>query len=530
MGELWDKLGYYRRMATGLRQLLRTPPHSDPERVIRLQMENRERLFLDLAQRIVFSNPEHPYHQMFQLAGCTFGDLKQAVDRDGLESTLASLHRQGVYLAHDEFKRKRPIRRSNREIPSDDSSFRNLPSIGAMEGSSGGSRSAGTKVRRSIPSRLHIECYRRLLIREFGLANRAHVLVRPILPAPDGIVGQASYVRLGWRTDRWFSTVSASLDSAHYALATRLLIAFTRMHGQPVNYPSSLPPDDFSPVAEWVAMRKRQGVACAVDTYPSPASRIAAAAEEKGLDIAGALFLVGGETLTDARRRLIERVGAQVFPFYPVSEIGPIGYACRHMTSGNCVHQCHDSVAAINFRRQAPLSEVEVNSLLFTTLSPHAPFFFINVEMDDAGVIEPVACECVFGKIGFNRQIRDISSYGKLTGQGVTLMGTDALRVLEEALPERFGGCATDYQLTEQDGDLQTRLVLRVSRRLPVASTEEVKEYFLRQLRRFEGGAGASRIWRDTNSLQVLHENPIPTARGKVLPLHLTQKTVASKR
>jgi hypothetical protein len=86
-----------------------------------------------------------------------------------------------------------------------------------------------------------------------------------------------------------------------------------------------MPPDDFSAVAAWIAGRRREGVACAVAGHASPTVRVAAAAMEKDLDIRGTLFQVGGETLTDAKRRVIENAGTEVFPRYVTTEIGMIG-------------------------------------------------------------------------------------------------------------------------------------------------------------------------------------------------------------
>ena len=518
---LWDKLGYYRRMVGGLHALLRTPPYADPEAVIRHQLANREAIWLGLVRRVVFSNPRNPYREMFRLAGCTWEDLAAAVKRDGLEPALALLHREGVYLSHDEFKGKTRIVRSGQEIESDAGSFRNPLVKGGLESRSGGSRSPGTRIRKSTPSRLYGEARKWLRIREFAVADRYQVTVKPVLPAADGLMGCVTHSRLGLRPDRWFSIMTASLDATHYRLATTCLVALARLYGERVPYPTYLPRDDFSPAAGWIARRRREGVLSVVSTYPSPAARVAAAALEKGCDIRDTIFFVGGEALTDARRRVIESAGAQVFPSYPVSEIGGIGSACRQMTSGNSVHISQDSVGVISYRRRAPLTDVEVDSLLFTTLLEHAAYVLINVEMDDCGIIEDAACDCTYSAMGFGRRIRDIASYGKLTGIGVTLVGTDVIRVLEEVLPARFGGCATDYQLVEQDDEVQARLELRVSRRLKPASLDEVKDCFLRELRQFEGGAGASRIWRDTGAIQVVHENPIMTQRGKVLALHL---------
>jgi hypothetical protein len=191
------------------------------------------------------------------------------------------------------------------------------------------------------------------------------------------------------------------------------------------------------------------------------------------------------------------------------------------MKSGDSVHLFTDSVAVIGYQKTAPLSETQVNSLLFTTLLPYAPHVLINVEMDDAGELEEGVCECAYGAAGYTRVIRNIHSYGKLTGHGVTLVGTDMVRILEEVLPRRFGGCATDYQMVEWDGGEQTRLTLRVSRRVALGSPGEVRDTLLLELRKLYGGEIASRMFRDAAVLDVVHEDPIATARGKVLPLHL---------
>ncbi len=515
------KLGYYTRMAAGLHALLRTPPCADPDGAIRSQLANRENHFLALAQRLIFSNPANPYHQLFQLAGCSYDDLAAAVRRDGLESTLAALHRQGVWLAHDEFKGKRPILRSGREIPATPLSFGNPLVKGTIESSSGGSRSGGTSIPTSASGWVHWEAYRALYIREFALAGMRRVQLRAILPAADGLLPAISFSRLGCPVEKWFSVYSRLLDSTHYRVATQALVALARLLGEKVPFPTFLPPNDFLPVAEWIAARRQQGTAVFATCHPSPAVRVAAAALEKSLDIRGTLFLVAGETLTDAKRRAIEAAGGEVFPFYPISEVGFVGMACRQMTAGNSVHLFHDSVAVVGYRRTAPLSGLEVDSLLFTTLLPAAGLFLINVEMDDAGVLAPATCDCTFSRAGFTTQIRDIFSYGKLTGQGVTLASADILHILEEVLPARFGGGPTDYQLVEEDGAHQARVILRVSRRVPLSSPEALRGCFLRELRQLQGGAGASRLWRSTQAVEVIHADPLTTRTGKVLPLHL---------
>jgi hypothetical protein len=274
-------------------------------------------------------------------------------------------------------------------------------------------------------------------------------------------------------------------------------------------------------VARWIAGRRSQGIPSTVIAYASPATRVAAAAAEQGIDIEGAEFLVGGETLTEGKRAMIESTGARVFPRYSISEFGAIGHSCRRITAGDCVHVFTDSVAMIAHRRPAPFSGAPLDSLLFTSLQLHAPNVLINVEMDDAGVPGQAACDCRFSKLGFTTLVRDIHSFGKITGHGVTLAGTEILRLLEQTLPARFGGFATDYQLVERDGAGQARFILHVGRRVPVDSLDEVKRFFLHQLRECHGGQIASRLWRDADAFEVVHQDPIPTGRGKILSLHL---------
>lgn len=513
--------GYYASMALGVYKRLRTPPAADGEERIRRQLQNREAIFLETVQRVIFANPSHPYCQMFRLAGCSCEDLAAAVKRDGLEATLAAIQRQGVYLSHDEFKGVQPIIRSGRHIPAGENSFSNPLVSGLMESLTGGSRSKGTRTRESIEYQTYREGYERLTACEFGLAGRAYILVKPILPSAAGFEPLLRTWRSGTGVERWFALGGTWADAGHYRAATHGLVLLSRLLGAKAPLPTYLAPNDFLPVAQWIARRRAEGTPGVVQSFPSAAVRVAAAAVEHGLDISGALFLVSGEALTDAKREVIEAAGAQVYSRYIVTELGSVGFGCRHMRTGNCVHLFRDALAAINHRRCAPLADAEVDSLLFTTLLPFAPCVLINAEMDDSGVLEKASCDCVFARAGFTEQIRDVSSFGKLTGQGMTLVGSDLVRVLEEVLPARFGGGPGDYQLVEHEGAVQTQLTLRVSRRVPLSSSEEVEHFFLKEIRRFYGGTLAARVWKHAGGVQVIIAEPLLTAGGKILPLHL---------
>lgn len=99
-----ERIGHYRRITTGMADYLRRPLPSDLKAPIREQFEKREDRWLDLLQRTIFADPEHPYACMFALADCSHGDLSQEVRRHGLDATLKRLRGAGVHLTHDEFK------------------------------------------------------------------------------------------------------------------------------------------------------------------------------------------------------------------------------------------------------------------------------------------------------------------------------------------------------------------------------------------------------------------------------------------
>jgi hypothetical protein len=114
-----------------------------------------------------------------------------------------------------------------------------------------------------------------------------------------------------------------------------------------------------------------------------------------------------------------------------------------------------------------------------------------------------------------------VRSYEKLTAAGMTFLDAHVLRVLEEVLPARFGGVATDYQLLEEEAESgQPRLRLLVSPAVGRVELDAVGEAFLTAIGR---GSGAERVmglaWRDAAFLRVERRAPEPTPAGKILHL-----------
>ena len=511
----------YAKMAPGFYALARAGSIADPAAHIRHQLAHRETNFLELVGSAVFSNPRNPYRRMLELAQCEYGDLEREVGRYGLERTLRGLLDSGVYVTQDEMKGRTPIIRAGETIPSDAQSFLNPRTAADLEARSSGSSGRSTRVPHSVSQQVHWERYNSLMADDLGLRNRAFIALLPILPSATGLTMSIRGRRFGWNGERWYAVGGTMRDSGHYRAVTRFMVVLSRLGGSHPLMPTWLPHNDFSGVAEYIARRRAEGVECWIGGFLSPTVRVASAALERGLDISGTIFSVGGEALSPAKRALLESTGGRVYPFYSTVDVGPVGYSCHRMTSGNCVHLFEDSVAAISRRRLAPLSGVEVNSLLFTTVAPYAARVAINVELDDCGIIEPAGCDCAFSRVGLTRRIREIASFGKVTGQGITLAGTDIVSILEEALPTLLGGGPGDYQLVEQEGPAQTLLVLRVSPRTGVADADRARECFLEELARREGGSLAARTFRHSGALVVTIAEPLTTMTGKVLPLHL---------
>lgn len=512
---------YYARMMRGCRDFIRTAPLADPLAVVRHQLANRESGFLHLMRNVVFANPANPYRTLFSWAGCELGDLERALRQDGLDATLEQLRQAGVRLSNDEFKGKKPIERGGRQLAARTTDFVNPLVKGVFENTSSGSRSSGTVTRPSIEFQLHREAQDALFMAQFLEPARAIGAILPILPSSVWLHRSLSCFRSGHPIERLFTAGGTWKESGHYKLITHLLVAEANLLGAKIRGPEYLPHSDFHPVVRWIAECRAAGRPALISSPVSLGVRVAAAALESGVDISGTLFLCGAEPLTEARRGVMERAGGIVYPRYGISEVGWVGCSCLEMKTGSCVHVMRDSVAVISYPRKAPLADVELESLLITTLLPSAAYVLVNLEVDDCGKLEEARCGCRFQAMGFTQQISNVYSFGKLTGQGITLLGGDLLQILETHLPARFGGTPIDYQLVELDDSSRAVIELRVHPRLGVTSEADVRAFFLGEIRRLWGGSLTYRQWSETDAVRIAFAEPYMSGGRKVNPLHL---------
>jgi hypothetical protein len=255
------------------------------------------------------------------------------------------------------------------------------------------------------------------------------------------------------------------------------------------------------------------------------ALRVCIAAQEKGINLQGVTFMGGGEPPTPAKVKVINSAGARHVSNYTILEVGHIGTLCIKPMDTNDIHFFKDTVALIQHPRLVPASKITVDAFHFTTLLLTSPKLMLNVESDDYGVIENRSCGCPLESYGFTDHIRHIRSFRKLTGEGVTLVGSEMVHILEEVLPARFGGSPLDYQLLEEEDEQGfTRLSLLVSLKIEIKDEKEVTKTVLQALGKGSFSADLARaIWTQAGSLRVKRMNPTWTAGGKLMPLQLSR-------
>jgi hypothetical protein len=117
--------------------------------------------------------------------------------------------------------------------------------------------------------------------------------------------------------------------------------------------------------------------------------------------------------------------------------------------------------------------------------------------------------------MGLSLHVRDIFSFAKLTGEGVTLVGSDMVRILEEVLPARFGGTALDYQLVESEERGLTRLTLVVDPAVQLRDSDEIVSVVLDALGPSGLATDIRQLWTQAGTLRVKRSKPVITSRGK---------------
>ena len=519
----------YSRFVWGLRGFLRhTITLEEAKAIIQKRMVEREENFLRLVRRGIFGYQKSPYLPLLKLAGVEFIDIEQMVKRKGLEDTLRALREAGVYITFEEFKGREPIVRSGQVIHVQARDFDNPYLSRYFQRVSGGTTGAGTRVFIDLSHLADIAPSMMIGNEAHGLLYLPTAIWFGVLPDGTGLHTTLFHARFGHFHQKWFSPVTVQEVSSKwkYRLANQSIVTVGRLFGKPIPQPQRLSLDQASFVAHWVADTLKSHNKCVVRAHVSLLLRISIAAMKEGLDLTGAIFLGGGEPPTPAKVKGIISSGARYVPVFFTVESGAVGIGCGQPIEENDLHLFRDMLAIIQYPRQLPDFETTVNAFYFTTLLSSTPKLLLNVESDDYGIIENRSCGCPLEHYGFTEHLRRVRSFRKLTGEGVTLVGSEMIQILEEVLPSRFGGSPLDYQLVEEEDEKGfTRLSLLVSPKIHIEDEKKVIETVFEALNKSSVAANLTRaIWSQAETFRVKRMEPTWTARGKLMPLRLIKQ------
>ncbi len=510
----------YGRFAAGLPGFLRQRMTLDQAKAILNQrLASRESNFIDLARRTVFRNAASPYQFIMHEAGCEPGDVEQLVLTDGLDAALVKLERSGVRMTFEEFKGRSPLVRGGRTFEVGPASFDNPLGRRSIVSQTTGSTGKPTRVNMEL-DHIAAMCAGRMLVQHAnGVAGRPTVIYRAGLPSTAAVGNILSHVVMGNPVRRWFSPLGADETGApaRFRIAGAMLPAMARLSGQPFPEMEVVPISEAVRIARVAAQFAQDEGSCLVRCAISTSLAVSKAAVKAGIDMTGVTFMGASEPATPAKVRGLLKSGASYVTNYAMNEAGMVGGGCPNGADHTDVHVWRDAIAVVPGSRVPEVHDPSMVSFAVTSLLPTAPKIMINVDIDDYGLLENRQCGCALGDLGFQQHARQIRSSAKLTGRGVTLVGSDVVRVIEEVLPARFGGYAQDYQLLEEEiAGGETMLTLLIDPAIDIEDERAAALLLFEALAAGRPGASFSgAILKGADAVRVRREKPAPNARGK---------------
>jgi hypothetical protein len=486
---------------------------------------SRDERFLAVMRERVYARRESPYLKLLEHAGCDYADIEAEVRRRGLDETLRRLAGAGVYLTSEEFKGKIDVARGATR-------FRVRPAdFGSGENSAGYTihTSGMTQGPIALNTSLDWLAARTYITGAFfaahNLFSSVHAMYDSILPGPGGINNLLIYNRLGVASERWFARTVPGLRQLHNYVMTYAIVLTARYAGPGFPAPEFIDVRDVARIVDWLEGKIREGKTPCLTAAASNAARVARAAWDRGVALQGTKFICSGEPLTDAKRAVIERAGAGATVRYASGDAGlNFGFGCGYPIASDDIHIDEYLLALIDHERTLGDGSA-VRPLLCTSIHPDAPRLVLNLESGDYGSLLRRACGCGLEKAGLTLHLQHIRSFEKFTSEGMNYNYMDLHELLEAVFPREFGGGPGDYQLREEeDENGQTRITLVVD---PSAgAVDEAK--LIERLHEALGPGWHARFWRDAGTLRVRRESPHASARGKILPLHITRRSGAS--
>lgn len=517
----------FRRFAGGIRRYLKQPlTPEECRRIIADAERRRDDNFLALLRRGIYANLHSPYRRLLEHARIEYGDIERDVRLNGVEAAMGRLYSAGVQLSFDEFKGNKRIERPGLSLDVKADDFDNPLLKRDFEIESGGSTGARRRMAVDLDALVYDSAVRRVFYEEAGVLDLPHALWRPMPPGSSGIKHALRAAKFGRPVERWFSPTVSTWTSRMWpsALLTSITVGAGRLAGGVIPRPEHVPLTEPGTVARWLAAKSAAGTPAMLSLPAGSAVRVARAAKEEGLSLAGAVLELGGEAITDAKLREIHDCGATSINCYSLSETGQLGVGCLHRSAIDEVHFISGKIA-VNQHTVSTSDGTEVEALLFTTVHPTTPKLMLNVDIGDYGVMPGGGCGCAMEKLGFGQRLHTIRSYEKLTAGGMHFIGSNVVAMLEEVLPSRHGGAPGDYQLVEEERDGLSRVAIVVSPRALLRDADQLQGTILDYLSSDSRGARMmADQWRQTGVLQVIRREPYATAAGKTPPIRVVPR------
>ncbi len=525
-----DDLKLLGRYARNLRRHVARPfSTADCHELLRQGMATREQSFLRLLETVILAQPENPYRALLEHAGVELADVAALVETHGLEGALDVLYDAGVYVTHDEYRGRVPVRRGSLELAFDVDATINVSGRPELAGRSGGSRGPGRRNLQSLEGRKHDAAYIGSFLSAFGLGGRPALVWYPAPPTLSGIGNVLALTKAGTTPERWCypAKIGGQPESAKARVLIAVTVASGRLGGARIPFPRHLPPERAHEIAEWAGRKVAAGTPPLIAANPNASARICAAAAEHGIDLSGTFFRMGGEPFTPAKEALLASVGAAGACLFYNGEVGGLsGVPCADPVARDDVHLCSHRLALSTREVELP-DGTTVPALCLTTIHHTVRSTVINLVTDDFAVVEERECACELGPLGLSTHLHSIRSFEKLTGEGVGFLGEPLIELVERVLPARYGGALTDYQFVERETGGVTRLELRASPRVGSLDDPGVVETVLEHLEARDGsGRAMASLWRAAGTVSVVREEPELTVNGKVLPLALAPRSL----
>ncbi len=518
----------YARFLQGFPAFLRDPVTVEQARsALRQRVARREESLVHMAERFFYGLPSSPYRPLLDNVGCELGDFVALVKDRGVEGTLRELRDAGVYFTFEEYKGREPVVRNGQELRVAEWQFDNPSVVHYYRSSTSGSTGRPS---RSPVGLAHLAVQaelRTVLLDAHGLLELPFAIWRPPLPSGSGLNNILRGGRMGRPVVRWFSPLVPGQyrPAFKYRVANAAAVLMGRLCGSPFRSPEPVALEDAGVIVRFLAETVREHGGVCISTTSSCGLRIGLAAADAGVDLTGAHLLVAGEPATDAKVAGMRASGASVLTDYGAAETGRVALGCPNGRDVTDMHVAMDSAALILHARAVPGTEERVDAINLTTLTPSMPKLLLNMELDDFGSWEERRCGCPIEALGMTQHVSRVRSFRKLVGEGVTLLGSDMVRVLEEVLPARFGGSALSYQLVEDEDERGlTRLSLFVSPSVNLRDEREVVDAMLAALGRIGAAADMARgFWASADSFRVVRREPLVSARGKQMPIRFVR-------